>query len=205
MEVSDLIAHTKNCICIDAYLELPPNQYDPNNSPWVLLGKFITYKSIGISIILEVVNRAWRLAFQIRVSRLDNYTFMFHFQHEADMANAYCRRPWSIRGGLLVLKQWNPSSHGKRFPSQHQRSRLEVQASEEVVFDPEVSPMPLEERQKGKTSSSSQCNSELQGEPFMPIFTLSDSPTMTCSVSTCCSVSTITVEEAGLIKTPTSP
>ena len=25
------------------------------------------------------------------------------------MFNAYRRRPWSIRGGHLVLKQWNPS------------------------------------------------------------------------------------------------
>ena len=25
------------------------------------------------------------------------------------MKNAYRRRPWSIRGGHLVLKQWNPS------------------------------------------------------------------------------------------------
>nr|POE73418.1 hypothetical protein CFP56_08722 [Quercus suber] len=31
---------------------------------------------------------------------------MFHFQHKEDMAKAYRRRPWSIRGGHLVLKQW---------------------------------------------------------------------------------------------------
>ncbi|KAK7843636.1 hypothetical protein CFP56_012078 [Quercus suber] len=72
MEVSDLIARTKN----------------------------------SIATILEVVNRAWRLAFQIQVSCLNNNTFMFHFQHKVDMANAYRRRPWSIRGGHLVLKQW---------------------------------------------------------------------------------------------------
>ena len=116
MEVSNLIACTENCICIDACLELPPNQYDPNNSPWMLLGKLITYKSIGISIILYVVNRAWRSAFLIRVSRLDNYTFIFHFQHEADMANAYRRRPQSIQGGHLVLKKWNPSLTWQEIP-----------------------------------------------------------------------------------------
>ena len=71
MEVSDLIALTENCICIDACLELPPYQLDPNNLSWVLLRKLITYKSIGISIVSDVVNKAWKPAFQIRVSRLE--------------------------------------------------------------------------------------------------------------------------------------
>ena len=41
---------------------------------------------------------------------------MFHFQHEADTANAYRRRPWSIRGGHLALKQWNPSLTRQEVP-----------------------------------------------------------------------------------------
>ena len=116
MEVSDLIALTENCTCIDACLELPPNQLDPNNLSLVLLGKLITYKSIGISTVSDVVNKAWKPAFQIRVSRLEENTFIFHFQHEVDMFNAYRRRPWSIRGGHLVLKQWNPSLTWQEVP-----------------------------------------------------------------------------------------
>nr|POE97436.1 hypothetical protein CFP56_05431 [Quercus suber] len=85
MEVSDLIARTKNSIWIDACLELLPNQDDYKSPPWVLIGKFITYKSVGPSIVSDVVNRAWKLTFKIRVSRLDNNVFTFHFQHEADM------------------------------------------------------------------------------------------------------------------------
>ena len=108
MEVSDLITHTKNT-WIDACLELPPNQYDTKNTSWVLLGKLITNKVVGTSIVSNVVNKVWRLVFPIRVSRLENNTFMFHSHHEVDMDNAYRRRPWSIREGHLVLKPWNPS------------------------------------------------------------------------------------------------
>ena len=60
MEVSNLITHTKNT-WIDACLELPPNQYDTKNTSWVLLGKLITNKVVGTSIVSDVVNKVWRL------------------------------------------------------------------------------------------------------------------------------------------------
>ena len=102
MEVSELVARTENCSWIDASLELPPNQQDPNTSAFILLGKIITYKNLGTATITDVVNRAWRPTFQIWVCHLDKNTFMFHFNHEADMTNAYCRRPWFVGGGHLV-------------------------------------------------------------------------------------------------------
>lgn len=105
MEVSELVARIENCSWIDTSLEPPSNQQDPNTSAFILLGKIITYKNIGIATVTDVVNRSWRLAFQIQVSRLDKITFMFHFNREADMTNAYRRRPWSVKGGHLVLKQ----------------------------------------------------------------------------------------------------
>ena len=109
MEVLDLIACTENNTWIDACVELPPNQPNPKAPTWVLLGKLITYKEVGLTIITNVVNRTQRPAFQVQVTRLDNKLFMFSFQHEANMANTFRRRPWSIRGGHLVLKHWNPS------------------------------------------------------------------------------------------------
>lgn len=116
MEVSDLISCTKNCSWIDACLELPPNQQDPVASNLILLGKLITHKNVGTSIVSEVVNKAWKPTYQIRVDRLDKNIFMFHFNHEADLSNAFRRRPWSIRGGHLVLKQWNPSLAWQEIP-----------------------------------------------------------------------------------------
>ena len=86
------------------------------HTSWVLLGKRITYKVIDTSTVSDVVNKAWRPIFPIQVSRLKNNTFMFHSHHEADMNNAYHRRPWSIRGGHLVLKPWNPSLKWQEIP-----------------------------------------------------------------------------------------
>jgi len=109
MEVLDLIARTKNNTWIDACVELPQNQPNPKAPTLVLLGKLITYKEVGLATVTDVVNRVWQPAFQVWVTRLDNKLFMFNFQHEANMANAFRRRPWSIRGGHLVHKYWNPS------------------------------------------------------------------------------------------------
>nr|POF07496.1 hypothetical protein CFP56_20186 [Quercus suber] len=65
MEVSDLITRTENT-WIDACLELPPNQYDTKNTSSVLIGKLITYKAIGTSVVSDVVNKAWRPVYPIQ-------------------------------------------------------------------------------------------------------------------------------------------
>ena len=93
MEVLDLIARTKNNTWIDACVELPQNQPNLKAPTWVLLGKLITYKEVGLAIVTNVVNRVWQPAFQVWVTHLDNKLFMFSFQHEADMVNAFRRRP----------------------------------------------------------------------------------------------------------------
>ena len=116
MEVSDLIARSENSSWIDACVKLPPNQLSPKTPSWVLIGKLITCKEVGLATVTDVANKAWRPIFQIWVNRLNNKLFKFNFQHEADMANAFRRRPWSIRGGHLVLKHWNPSLTWQEIP-----------------------------------------------------------------------------------------
>lgn len=39
---------------------------------------------------------------------MDKDIFMFSFSHEVDAHRAYHRRPWSCKGGHLILKKWNP-------------------------------------------------------------------------------------------------
>nr|POE84818.1 hypothetical protein CFP56_75832 [Quercus suber] len=107
MEVSELINRTENSSWIEACLELPPNQLDPIPSSFTLIEKLITHKNVGVTAITDVVNRGWKPNRQIRVIRLDRDTYKFLFNHKADMNNAFKRRPWSIKGGHLILKHWN--------------------------------------------------------------------------------------------------
>ena len=61
---------------------------------------------------------------------------MFHFQHEADMANTYRRRPWSIRGGHLALKQWNPSLTRQEVPFTTSAFWVQVHGLPELWISP---------------------------------------------------------------------
>lgn len=108
MEVTDLVNHNKLCSFKDIHLELPPNQTPPTNSNLTLIRKIISSKSIGLSIVRDVVLKAWKPMFPLEVSQMENNLFLFRFQHEADANKVFHRRPWSIKGGHLILKRWDP-------------------------------------------------------------------------------------------------
>lgn len=108
MEVADLITLTEKISCEEYRIELPPNQ-DPSLSPdLTLIGKLITSKDTGLNYVKDIALRAWKPVYTMEVKRLDKNIFMFSFQHEVDAHRVFLRRPWSFRGGHLILKRWSP-------------------------------------------------------------------------------------------------
>ena len=45
----------------------------------------------------------------MEVRRVEKDIYMFSFQHKADLQKVFRKIPWSIRGGHMVLKRWNPN------------------------------------------------------------------------------------------------
>lgn len=106
MEVSDVACRSETLSCEDLRLELPPSQeLAPNLT---LLAKLISSKPTGLNYIKDITSKAWKPVYPMEVKRIDKDIFMFSFQHEVDAHKVFQQRPWSCRGGHLVLKIWNP-------------------------------------------------------------------------------------------------
>ena len=117
MEVSELVNRTKRCSFQDIRLELPPNQQPLNSSANTIIGKLLSPKILSLPVIKEVVTKAWRPLYPLEVIKLDPNIFLFKFQHETDAQKTFLKRPWSIRGGHLILKKWIHVSPGKKWIS----------------------------------------------------------------------------------------
>ena len=108
MEVSELVNRTKQCSFQDIRLELPPNQQSLNPFANTIIIKLLSPKTLSLPIIKEVVTKVWRPLYPFEVIKLDNNIFLFKFQHETDSQKTLLKRSWSIHGGHLILKKWNP-------------------------------------------------------------------------------------------------
>ena len=91
-------------------LELPPNQNPDDSSELTLLAKFITSKDISLTYIKDITFKTWKPVYPMEVKKLDKNIFTFSFQHEVDMHKTFSLRPWSCKGGHLILKRWSPDT-----------------------------------------------------------------------------------------------
>lgn len=67
----------------------------------------ISDRTTKIGIIKLVMQRAWRMAKDFEVDFLAPNTFLFSFKFEEDRNKVWLKRPWTVNGSHLLLKEWN--------------------------------------------------------------------------------------------------
>lgn len=87
-------------------INLEFNQESLFRSKFILVGKILSTKSFSQVVVKDIVTKAWNLMMEVEVSVLGRNVFPFSFNHEADVRRAWNRRPWSIKGEHLTLKNF---------------------------------------------------------------------------------------------------
>ncbi|KAL5552377.1 hypothetical protein UlMin_002553 [Ulmus minor] len=84
-----------------------PRSRVPNSA---LLGQFISSKIVAKTLIYHILSKAWNNRkpwSMIEPSRKTKNTFVFLFESEDDKRNVLEHRPWTVKGNLLVLNEWD--------------------------------------------------------------------------------------------------
>uniref|UniRef100_A0A2N9I4W7 Reverse transcriptase domain-containing protein n=1 Tax=Fagus sylvatica TaxID=28930 RepID=A0A2N9I4W7_FAGSY len=92
----------------DFRLELPSNQTIPKSLEHTLIGKIVSLHKFNSILVHEVVSKAWNPKGSIKVSTVGKNLFVFSFENETDCHFAFSRRPWTLKGAHLILREWKP-------------------------------------------------------------------------------------------------
>ncbi|KAJ4847899.1 hypothetical protein Tsubulata_039500 [Turnera subulata] len=76
----------------------------------VQVGRLVAdFKRFSTRVIAEGLTRIWNLRQQVKVSEVQDNTFVFHFSSIAEKERVIAGSPWSFGGFMLCLKEWPTS------------------------------------------------------------------------------------------------
>ncbi|KAH7516250.1 hypothetical protein FEM48_Zijuj10G0115300 [Ziziphus jujuba var. spinosa] len=73
-----------------------------------LVGKLMTSKPIWKNVVQSIIRRVWFTDEAVGTEQIHPDVFLFNFKSSADKDRIWKRRPWSIDGAHLVLKECQP-------------------------------------------------------------------------------------------------
>lgn len=72
----------------------------------VLIGKVLAGRMFKHSIVKEIINNMWHTREKVTIEGLTDNVFKFTFKLKEDMKLIFSKRPSSVNGVYLVLKEW---------------------------------------------------------------------------------------------------
>lgn len=73
-----------------------------------LVGKICSNKCMSKNVVFMILRTVWFTKEAIKVKKLENNVFLFSFKNETDRNRIWRRRPWSVNGSHLILREWSP-------------------------------------------------------------------------------------------------
>ncbi|KAK9273138.1 hypothetical protein L1049_017945 [Liquidambar formosana] len=106
--LSQIISQTANLSCFDEVPDLVSDSSLAENSNCsMLVGKLVADRVINKKSIRSIILAAWNLLTPLSITFLAPNMFLFGFSKKEDKLKILSIGPWSIRGLLLVLKEWS--------------------------------------------------------------------------------------------------
>ncbi|XP_060673331.1 uncharacterized protein LOC132803803 [Ziziphus jujuba] len=75
-----------------------------------LVGKVLSPKIVKKNIVQSIIRHVWFTDEEVRVDHLHPNVFLFCLKSVLDRNRIWRKRPWSINGAHLVLREWRPDS-----------------------------------------------------------------------------------------------
>lgn len=95
-------------------------------SSLTLVGKLISECVLKNITVQMIVKRIWVTQEPIHVDQIGPNMFLFYFKRVSDRDRFWNRRPWTINGDHLALKEWSPEMSLKDFNSSHSTFWIQI-------------------------------------------------------------------------------
>lgn len=75
----------------------------------LLVGKVISGKLVNRNVVQMIIRRVWFTNELVDIEQVEPNLFVFSFKNSYDRNRIWNRRPWSVNGAHLLLKEWSPT------------------------------------------------------------------------------------------------
>ncbi|KAG8372571.1 hypothetical protein BUALT_Bualt12G0079900 [Buddleja alternifolia] len=106
-QILNALVDTTSNLNVASDPEIPQLNFEEINA-FTLIGRILSEKSFKPNAVKNTLLKAWNPRFGMEMNSVEENKYAFIFKEKSDLDKVLNMAPWSFRGHLVILRQWDP-------------------------------------------------------------------------------------------------